>query len=146
MSAEKQISLGKALQRFCGHTINAYICSLIKMVEMKKTKPKHVYIFKHLPLRKDYYAICLFGFILSVRPLNMIELNHESIHAAQQKELLYIPFFIWYGIEWLILFIKHRDATKAYFRIRFEEEAYVHQADLNYLSNRKHYHYLFPDY
>ena len=24
---------------------------------MKKTKPKHVYIFKHLPLRKDYYGV-----------------------------------------------------------------------------------------
>ena len=108
---------------------------------MRKRKSKHVFVFKHLPLRKDYYAICLFGLIFSNRPLNTIEVNHESIHDAQQKELLYIPFFIWYGIEWLILYIKYRNATKAYFHIRFEEEAYAHQSDLNYLSNRKHYHF-----
>ena len=113
----------------------------INIVEMSKTKTRRVHIFKRLPLQKDYYAICLFGFILSVRPLDKIEVNHESIHAAQQKELLYIPFFIWYGIEWLILYIKYRDATKAYFHIRFEEEAYDHQSDPHYLENRKHYHY-----
>lgn len=119
-----------------------YLCNLIEIVKMSKMKTKHVFIFKHLPLRKDYYAICLFGLIFANRPLNTIEVNHESIHAAQQKELLYIPFFIWYGIEWLILYIKYRDTIKAYFHIRFEEEAYAHQADLNYLSNRKHYHYM----
>ena len=108
---------------------------------MSKTKAKRVFIFRHLPLRKDYYAICLFGFILSLRPLNTIEVNHESIHAAQQKELLYIPFFIWYGIEWLVLCIKYRDRIKAYYNIRFEKEAYRHQGDLSYLKHRKHYRY-----
>lgn len=108
---------------------------------MDKIKTKRVFVFKRLPLKKDYYAICLFGFILSVRPLNAVETNHESIHAAQQKELLYVPFFIWYGIEWLVLYLKYRDATKAYFHIRFEEEAYAHQSDLSYLKTRKHYRY-----
>ena len=109
---------------------------------MNKPKGKRVFILRRLPLRRDYYAICLFGFILAVRPLSTVEVNHESIHAAQQKELLYLPFFIWYGLEWLFLFIKYKDATKAYFHIRFEEEAYAHQSDPNYLSSRKHYHYL----
>ena len=108
---------------------------------MKKRKRNKVYIIKKHPFGSNYLAICLFGFVFSVRPLNTRELNHELIHAAQQKELLYIPFFIWYGIEWLILYIKYRNATKAYFHIRFEEEAYAHQSDLNYLSNRKHYHF-----
>ena len=102
---------------------------------------KRFYLIKRLPLRKDYYAICLFGFVLSVRPLSETELNHELIHAAQQKELLYIPFFIWYGIEWIILYFKYRNWEKAYFNIRFEREAYHHEADLNYLKNRKKYNY-----
>ena len=102
---------------------------------------KRIYVMRKLPLRKIYYAICLFGFVFSVRPLSPIEQNHELIHAAQQKELLYIPFFIWYGIEWLVLFFKYRDSEKAYFNIRFETEAYRHQADLNYLKHRKHFHY-----
>ena len=90
---------------------------------------------------KDFLAICLFGFIFSVRPLNAAEINHELIHSAQQRELLYLPFFIWYGIEWLVMFLKYRDSTKAYFHIRFEQEAYRHQSDLNYLKKRKHYRY-----
>lgn len=107
-----------------------------------KMKIRHkVYLVKKHPMGKNYLAICLFGFILSVRPLNSVELNHELIHAAQQKELLYIPFFIWYGIEWLILYLKYRDWQQAYFHIRFEQEAYRNQNNLNYLKHRKHYCY-----
>ena len=102
---------------------------------------KRVYLMKRLPLVKSYYAICLFGFIFSVRPLSVTELNHEEIHAAQQRELLYLPFFIWYVIEWGILFLKYRDWETAYFHIRFEQEAYQHQADLDYLKHRKHFRY-----
>ena len=90
---------------------------------------------------RDFLAICLFGFIFSVRPLNRQELNHELIHAAQQKELLYLPFFIWYFLEWLVLLLKYRDRIKAYRHIRFEQEAYRHQADLDYLERRKHFAY-----
>lgn len=89
----------------------------------------------------DFIAICLFGCIFSVRPLNETELNHELIHVAQQKELLYIPFFIWYVLEWLVLCFKYRNRLQAYYNIRFEKEAYAHQKDLDYLSKRKHYHY-----
>ncbi|MCH5310056.1 MAG: hypothetical protein J1E58_09360 [Prevotella sp.] len=74
--------------------------------------------------------------------MNAAELNHERIHAAQQRELLYIPFFIWYVIEWLVLLVKYRDSMQAYRHIRFEQEAYRHQYDLAYLSRRKHYHYV----
>ena len=100
-----------------------------------------VYLFKRLPMGKNYFAICLFGFIFSIRPLSTTELNHELIHAAQQRELLYIPFFIWYGIEWVVLYFKYKDWEKAYFHIRFEKEAYSHQRDENYLKHRKHYQY-----
>lgn len=100
-----------------------------------------VHLIKRHPGGGNYLAICLFGFIFSVRPLNAEEVNHELIHAAQQKELLYIPFFIWYVIEWLVLLIKYRDRMEAYRNIRFEKEAYRHQRDINYLRNRKHYRY-----
>ena len=96
---------------------------------------------KRHPMGGDFLAICLFGVIFSVRPLDEIELNHELIHVAQQKELLYIPFFIWYVVEWLILCVKYKNKLQAYYHIRFEKEAYRHQKDLNYLSNRKHFHY-----
>jgi hypothetical protein len=103
-------------------------------------KPK-VFLIKKLPIGKSFYAICLFGFIFSRAPLNAVELNHERIHAAQQRELLYIPFFVWYALEWLFLYAKYRDYLKAYHHIRFEQEAYTHQHDLHYLTHRKHYRY-----
>ena len=96
---------------------------------------------KRLPLGKNYLAVTLGEFILTKEPLNPSAVNHELIHVAQQRELLYIPFFIWYGIEWLVLCIKYRDRTKAYYNSRFEKEAYRHQKDLSYLKHRKHYHY-----
>ena len=109
---------------------------------MKGQSPDHkVFLISKYLLGKNFIAICLFGFIFSVRPLNRTEYNHERIHSAQQKELLYLPFFVWYGIEWLILCIKYRDRMKAYYHIRFEKEAYKHQDDLQYLQKRKHYHY-----
>ncbi|MBR0273695.1 MAG: hypothetical protein IJQ59_06355 [Bacteroidaceae bacterium] len=73
--------------------------------------------------------------------MNKTELNHELIHIAQQRELLYIPFFIWYVVEWLVLLVKYRNRMEAYSHIRFEQEAYRHQSDLTYLQHRKHYHY-----
>lgn len=100
-----------------------------------------VYRIRKGLLGKNYFAICLFGLICAVRPLSPVELNHEKIHAAQQRELLYLPFFLWYGVEWLLLFCKYRNWEKAYFMIRFEQEAYRHQTDLDYLQQRKHYRY-----
>ena len=105
---------------------------------MSKRKP-HIHFIKRLPMGDDFLAICLFGMVFAVRPLNDVELNHERIHAAQQRELLYIPFFLWYVVEWLVLCVKYRDRLKAYYHIRFEQEAYRHQHDLSYLNHRRHY-------
>ena len=102
---------------------------------------KKIIRIKRHPFGGNYLAINLFGFIFTLRDLDPIELNHELIHSAQQRELLYIPFFIWYGIEWFLLYLKYRDWTKAYFNIRFEKEAYFNQSNLSYLKNRKHYKY-----
>ena len=88
-----------------------------------------------------FLAICLFGFVFTVRPLSATEYNHERIHAAQQRELLYVPFFVWYVLEWLVLVVKYRDRMKAYYHIRFEREAYNHQEDMEYLKHRRHFHY-----
>lgn len=108
---------------------------------MTSGKQHKVYLVKKHPMGKNFLAICLFGFVFSIRPLDATELNHELIHAAQQKELLYIPFFIWYGIEWVILRLKYKSWMEAYYHIRFEQEAYRHERDHQYLSHRKHYRY-----
>ncbi len=96
---------------------------------------------KKIPFGKNFLAITLGEFILAVAPLTKQELNHELIHVRQQRELLYIPFFVWYALEWLVLLVKYRDRHQAYMNIRFEKEAYRHQNDLSYLKRRRHYHY-----
>lgn len=63
--------------------------------------------------------------------------NHEKIHTAQMKELLYVFFYILYFIEWLFNLIFW--PRSAYRHISFEKEAYKHQRDLKYLDTRKHY-------
>ena len=100
-----------------------------------------IFRIRKSPLRNGFYAITLGELILTAGELDCYERNHELIHVAQQRELLYLPFFIWYVAEWLVLWAKYRNATKAYFNIRFEKEAYRHQHDLTYLTRRRHYHY-----
>lgn len=91
---------------------------------------------------RDFYAINLFGCIITCRKLSQEELNHELIHSAQAKELLYLPFYIWYIMEWYFLYVKTKNWMKAYLNIRFEKEAYAHQNELDYLRHRKHYSYV----
>lgn len=62
--------------------------------------------------------------------------NHERIHTAQQRELLFIPFYVLYFIEWLFRLLQYRNRQDAYLNISFEREAYTHGHDLNYLHRR----------
>lgn len=87
----------------------------------------------------NYSAINLFG-ILFVRERVRITpqlLNHERIHSAQMRELLFIPFYIIYLFEWLLRLFQTGNLRKAYFSISFEREAYKNDGNLAYLSERK---------
>ena len=66
-------------------------------------------------------------------------INHESIHIKQQEEMLVIPFYLWYVLEWVIKIPIYKSAKEAYYNISFEREAYDHDDNLSYLSSRKHY-------
>ena len=74
--------------------------------------------------------------------INKYVVNHERIHTAQQKELLFLPFYIIYILEWLIRLVQFRDTHKAYMNISFEREAYANGPDLQYLARRRHYAWL----
>lgn len=91
---------------------------------------------------KSFFAINLFGMIVTCEELSKEDFNHELIHTAQAKEQLFVPFYVWYISEWLILVFKYRNWMKAYYNIRFEKEAYAHQDDLEYLNRRQHYCYI----
>jgi len=64
-------------------------------------------------------------------------INHELIHLRQQVELLILPFYILYIIEYLYGLIKYKNGTIAYLSISFEREARRNDDNLNYLKNRK---------
>lgn len=68
-------------------------------------------------------------------------INHEADHSEQMREMLYIFFYLWYGIEWLIRVLTPPMKT-AYKDISFEQEAYIHEYDFTYLDYRKRYHWL----
>lgn len=90
---------------------------------------------------KGFLAINLFGLLFCKKDakINNVIVNHESIHTAQMKEMLYIPFYLWYVTEWLV---KLLFKDNAYRNISFEREAYDNQYNLNYLKERKRYNWI----
>lgn len=88
---------------------------------------------------KGYLAITIWPFIFARKVLKQIDVNHENIHGEQQKELLLLPFFLIYTLEYIIKFIITLRNNKAYHSISFEQEAYYNESNYNYIHNRKHY-------
>lgn len=87
------------------------------------------------------YCVNLFGTIWT-RDKSWIDravINHERIHTAQQRELLFIPFYLLYLLEWLIRLIQYRNQDKAYRNISFEREAYANGHNIEYLKGRRRY-------
>lgn len=65
---------------------------------------------------KGFKAINLFG-VLFVRNgfrMSDVDINHEEIHTAQMKELLYIGFYLLYVLEWLCKLLVYWNGKKAY--------------------------------
>ena len=62
---------------------------------------------------------------------------HEFIHFYQQKELLFIFFYLIYLLEFLFNLIRYRNWDKAYRNISFEREAYDQQGEYDYGGRRK---------
>ena len=93
-------------------------------------------VWKKLPV----LGLTIWPFIL-VPDLKLIQdpilINHERIHLRQQLELLIIPFYLLYGLNWLFNLVKYRSGEMAYRQIIFEREAYAQEKNLNYLSQRK---------
>lgn len=103
-----------------------------------------ILVFRHF-FYKNYVGLSLWPFIfLKNRSLKNdgVLINHEKIHLRQQKELLIIPFYILYLLEWSVRTICYLDSYKAYQNLSFEREAYSHENNLDYLSNRKSFSFI----
>lgn len=55
------------------------------------------------------------------------------------REMAFIFFYLWYGIEWLVKLCKYKECHTAYRNISFEREAYTWQTFSAYPEERKHY-------
>ncbi|SFS95626.1 hypothetical protein SAMN04487890_10776 [Mucilaginibacter polytrichastri] len=64
-------------------------------------------------------------------------IRHETIHLKQEAELLVIPFYIIYALNYLINYVIYKNHDKAYRAICFEREAYANEQHANYLVKRK---------
>ena len=98
---------------------------------------------KYFPL-KGYEAMTVWPFIFIRKGCDIDEkdLRHERIHGRQQLEMLILPFFLWYGIEWLIRLILYRNRDDAYYNISFEQDAYMHQYNIGYPKNYRWYEWV----
>ena len=94
-------------------------------------------VFNNILPVKGFTAINLFG-ILFVRQGVFISeqlLNHEQIHTAQMKEMLYVFFYLWYAIEWFLKLCWY--GKDSYFYVSFEQEAFCNEKDKDYLKQRR---------
>ncbi|PCE65749.1 hypothetical protein [Sediminicola luteus] len=103
-----------------------------------------ILIFRYF-FYKDYVGLSVWPFII-LRETDLkqdaVLLNHERIHLRQQFELLILPFYLWYGIEWCVGMFKYGDSYQAYRNISFEKEAYAHEMDHAYLKKRRPFSFL----
>ena len=56
---------------------------------------------------KGYRGLTVFPFVFISQQSekhNAVLIHHERIHLRQQMELLVLPFFVWYAIEFLLKF------------------------------------------
>ena len=88
-------------------------------------------------------GLALFEVIIIRRYLSFYDksFNHEKIHIAQQRELLYLPFLLLYAAHYLWLRRKMSHKV-AYRHIVFEKEAYDHEYNLSYDKSRKRFAWL----
>lgn len=103
-----------------------------------------ILISKHL-VPKGYLGLTIFPFIvlkdIALRSSRIL-INHEKIHLRQQLELLIVPFFVLYGLEFLYRLIQYKNWGLAYLNLSFEREAYTNEKDLNYLKSRSFLNFL----
>lgn len=95
-----------------------------------------------IPFGRRYAAINLLGVLFVKRNVAVSPglINHERIHTAQMLELLVIPFYLIYLLEWMVKMVKFGgDGYRAYRALTFEREAYDNGDDPDYLSRRRHY-------
>jgi hypothetical protein len=85
-------------------------------------------------------GMALFPFILVKKPAfkqDKVLIRHETIHLKQAAELLVIPFYVLYLLNYFLNRLKFKTHHEAYMNIVFEREAYRHERNSSYLQTRR---------
>lgn len=88
---------------------------------------------------KGYRGLSFFPFVVVKYRFdkeNLIFINHEKIHLRQQLELLILPFYFWYILEFFVRWFQYKNKDLAYRNISFEREAYANEKNLKYIKQR----------
>lgn len=103
-------------------------------------------VFNNIIPFKGFVAITIWPFIFvrndKAHRFSAHSERHERIHARQQLELLVLPFYVLYLIEYIMRLILYRDFKDAYYNLSFEQEAFMNQYDEDYFKKRKPYAWL----
>lgn len=94
---------------------------------------------------KGFRGMTVFPFVIvgdAADKENAVLVNHEKIHIRQQLELLVLPFFVWYLLDFLLKWGRYRNWNEAYRNVIFEREAYANEKDLDYLKSRPFWNFL----
>lgn len=96
-----------------------------------------------IPFR-GFKAINILGVMFARKGARVSDVlvNHERIHTAQMREMLYVFFYVWYVLEWLVRLVCCFNSHKAYRSISLEREAYGNERDGSYLRKRRHFCWL----
>lgn len=92
-----------------------------------------------------YSAMAVFPFIFIKEDAmrnDAVLIHHEKIHHRQQLELLLIPFYLLYLINYLYNLARYRNHFKAYREIIFEREAFAMESEFEYLNTRPVFNFL----
>ena len=121
--------------------IGGYLMIMLVHTPLRKTLMVHMSIPASIP-KPDIIGNIIFpNNQTSVNPKNERN-NHEKIHLRQQLELLVIPFYLLYLINYIINLVGYKKHYLAYLNICFEREAYRYESDFLYLKKRKKWSFL----
>lgn len=108
-----------------------------------------------------YSCINLLGIVFTKKDMDWRDYNHELLHSHQMLECMFFTvglvmglialfdispwwflispfsFYIYYGLEYLLIRAFHKKQNGAYHDVSFEEEAYNNADNYRYISERK---------
>lgn len=148
VAAFEMIFLGKNLVTLGGEVIIFTLNEFYLFIFLHAANLKDYlmwWISSRFLLPRGFSGIAIFPFVLyrdARLRHNVTFVAHEKIHLRQQAELLILPFFLWYAIEFAVRWCACRDRRRAYHNISFEREAYANEIRNEYLQNRPFWNHL----